>query len=143
MIGTVVGFGAGVAGIVALFRATRLRGAASKPVQTTSEPKAALTEAADATCALSLCAIERFLASVHPVTGSTPGVIEAAVVLGVLATVGAVWAADATVKILGPLGLVAFLATTFMPVNLDRSKALLALASAFLVACRLLRRCVH
>ena len=73
MIGTLVSFGAGIAGIIALFRATRQRGVASKPVQTASEPKTALTEATDATCALSLCAIERFLVSVHPVTGSTAG----------------------------------------------------------------------
>jgi hypothetical protein len=143
MIGILVGLGAGVAGIVALLRSTRRRGVASNLVKTASEPRTALTEATDATCALSLCAIERLLLSVQPLTGSTASVTETAAVLGALAVVGAVWATDATVKVLGPLGLVAFLATTFMPADSAKPKLLLALACCFLVACRLQRRWIH
>jgi hypothetical protein len=140
MIGVLVSFGAGVAGIVALFRATRQRGVASKPMRIPSGAKTALTEATDATCALSLCAIERFLASVHLATSSTAGAIEATVAVAALAVVGAVWAANATVKVLGPLGLIAFLATTFVPGQPVARGAFLCLTCGFLLTCRLLRR---
>ena len=140
MTGALLGLGAGLAGIFGVFGATRLRGERQGRTRATNGRSVGRTEATDATCALAVCAVARLVLGPHPVVGSASAATCTVAVVCLLAVAGAVWAADATVKVLGPLGLLALLVGAGLPAARSAAGVLLGVACGFLLACRMLRR---
>ena len=135
---SLISFAVGLCAVFGVFRMTRLRSFGAEKVKAERGPPK--LEATDAMAALGLCALAQLILEVAPHHQIGAGSLGIVSVVLALAVAGAVWAPDATTKVLGVVGLLAFLAGSLLPQSQGVTVLVAGMAIGYLVACATLRR---